>query len=153
MVAQLVALRNQLPQRGRPPLDLLPDDEEGGVRVVVPQHLHDLVGMRRGGVVERQGNDLLGRRHLEEHVGELVAQVADEEARRLVDAVDGVERQGEQQHEQHEEALHGEAVSSDPSPDGGRQAEEVEAWHFPFFFFAVVSAALVFFFFFRFFRG
>lgn len=131
VVAQLVALRNELPQRRLTTLDLLAYDEKGSVCVILPQHLHNLVRVRRGGIVERQRNDLLCRGLLEEHVGELVAQVADEEARRLVDAVDGVERQGEQHEQRQQQHLRRQAVAADAAPEGGRQAEEVEARHWP----------------------
>lgn len=132
MITQLVALRNQLPQYRLPSLDLLPNNEKRSMGVVFAQHLHNLVRVRRGSIIKRQRNDLLRRGGLfEEHVGELVAQVADEEARRLVDAVDGVERQGEQDEQGEEEHLRRQAVAADAAPEGGRQAEEVEARHWP----------------------
>lgn len=132
MITQLMPLRNQLPQYRLPSLNLLPDDEKSSVGVVFAQHLHNLVRVRRGSIIKRQRNDLLCRGgFFEEHVGELVAQVADEEARRLVDAVDGVERQGEQDEQGEEEHLRRQAVAADAAPEGGRQAEEVEARHWP----------------------
>lgn len=129
VITQLMPLRNQLPQYRLPTLDLLPNNEKRSVGVVFAQHLHDLVRVRRGSIIKRQRNDFLCGGFFEEHVGELVAQIADEEARRLVDAVDGVERQGEQDEQRQEEHLRRQAVAADAAPEGGRQAEEVEARH------------------------
>ena len=91
VVSELVPAPHEFAERLLPALDLRADHEEGRVRVVLAQYLHDLVRVVGGRIVDGQGDDLLGGADLEEHVWVFAAQVADEIVRRLVDAPCGVE--------------------------------------------------------------
>lgn len=85
--------------------------------------------MRRRRIVDGQGDNLVGGADLEQHVGVLAAQVADEVARGLVNAPDGVEGEHEAEGEEGEEGERGHAVATDPPPDLGGESEEGELGH------------------------
>lgn len=91
VVGELVAAADHLAQDVVAAVGLDADDEEGGVGIVLTEDLQNVVGIGGRGIVDGERDDLLGGGDLEEDVRELVAEVADEVWRRLVDAPDGVE--------------------------------------------------------------
>ena len=131
VVAELVAGVDEAAEGLGPPrgVGLGAYDEEGGVGVVLAENLHDVGGVRGRGVVDGQGDNLLGGVDLEEDVWVLGAQVGDDIARRAVDAVYGVEGEDEEESEQSEQGEGRHSIAADAAPDLGGEAEEVESGH------------------------
>lgn len=129
MVAQLVARGDDLAQHLLAALDLAANDKQRGMRVVVLEELDDLARVLGRRVVDGEGDEL-GRRgggggggqgHFPEDVGPAVLEVADQEARRAVDDIEGQEEH-EGQREQEEQRRH--AVAAGAALDLGGQAEQ-----------------------------
>jgi len=89
VVAQLVSAADEVLQHLLVARDLRSDDEEGRGCAVRLEDLHDLLGVLGWPIVDRERNDLRGRRDAPQDVGPSMLEVAYEESGRLVDQVKG----------------------------------------------------------------